>query len=150
MTTTANLPLRLAEMIGGPGVVSVPEELAAFAVDGTAPQAIACPGSAEQVAEIVRFAANEKLAVQVFGSRSKCEMGMPVAACDIAVDMTHLREVAHYDAGDLTLSVDAGLPLRELEEFLSRHGQFLPLAVPCFESTTAGGAIASGIDSTLR
>ena len=130
--------------------MSVPEELAAFAVDGTAPQAIACPGSAEQVAEIVRFAANEKLAVQVFGSRSKCEMGMPVAACDIAVDMTHLREVAHYDAGDLTLSVDAGLPLRELEEFLSRHGQFLPLAVPCFESTTAGGAIASGIDSTLR
>lgn len=150
MTVTENLASRLADVIGSHAVVSAPEELAAHTIDGTTPQAIACPGSAEQAAEILRFAAAEKLAVQAFGSRSKCEMGMPVMRCDIAIDMTHLREVAHYDAGDLTLSVDAGMPLRELAEFLSEHGQFLPLAVPCFESTTAGGAIASGIDSALR
>jgi len=150
MTLTANLASRLAEVIGAHNVVSAPEELAAHAVDALVPQMIARPTSAEQVTEIVRFALSEKLAVQAFGSRSKCEMGMPPARYDIAIDMTHLREVAHYDAGDLTLSVDAGTPLRELATFLERHGQFLPLAVPCFESTTAGGAVASGIDSALR
>ena len=150
MTLTANLSARLAEIIGAQNVVAAAEELAAHAVDGTLPQAIACPQSAEQVAEIVRFALSEKFAVQAFGSRSKCEMGMPVSRCDISVDMTHLREVAHYDAGDLTLSIDAGLPLRELATFLEQHGQFLPLAVPCFETTTAGGCVASGIDSALR
>jgi len=150
MTLTANLASRLAEVAGAHNVVSAAAELADHAIDGIVPQFIACPTSAEQVAEIVRFALSEKLAVQAFGSRSKCEMGMPPARCDISVDMTHLHEVAHYDAGDLTLSVDAGIPLRELATFLEQHGQFLPLAVPCFESSTAGGAVASGIDSALR
>jgi glycolate dehydrogenase FAD-binding subunit len=150
MTITANLAARLGQVIGTHGVVSAPEELAAHAADGILPQAIAGPATAEQVSEIVRLALAEKLAIQAFGSRSKCEMGMPPARCDIALDMTHLRDVAHYDAGDLTLSVDAGMPLRELADFLSGHGQFLPLAVPCFENTTVGGAVASGIDSALR
>jgi glycolate oxidase FAD binding subunit len=69
---------------------------------------------------------------------------------DIALDMTGLCRIAHYDAGDLTLSVDAGLPLRQLEQALAEKQQFLPLAVPCFETSTVGGAIASGIDSVLR
>jgi glycolate oxidase FAD binding subunit len=102
------------------------------------------------VSELVRFAVGEQLGLLPVGSRSKCDLGMTPNRYDIAVDMTGLREVAHYDAGDLTLSVDAGMPLRELETLLGRHGQFLPLAVPCFETTTAGGAIASGIDSVLR
>jgi FAD/FMN-containing dehydrogenase len=150
MTVTANLAARLAEVIGAHRVVSAPEELAEHAIDELFPQAIVCPGSAGEVVEVVRFALAEKLAVQAFGSRSKCEMGMVPARSDIAIDMRPLREVAYYDAGDLTLSVDAGMPLRELATFLSSHGQFLPLAVPCFECSTAGGAIASGIDSSLR
>jgi glycolate oxidase FAD binding subunit len=150
MTVTANLAARLAEAIGAQRVVAAPEELAAYAVDGLVPGAIVRPASAEDVAEVVRFAVAEKLAVLPFGSRSKCEMGMPAGRYDIAVDMTGLQEIAHFDAGDMTLSVDAGMPLRELEIYLKEKQQFLPLAAPCFESTTAGGAIASGIDSALR
>jgi glycolate oxidase FAD binding subunit len=147
---TANVAARLAECIGAQRVVNAEEELATFAVDGLMPSAIVRPSSAEEVAEVVRFAMAEKLAVLSFGARSKCELGMSPARYDIAVDMTGMREIAHYDAGDLTLSIDAGMPLRELEIHLKQKNQFLPLAVPCFESTTAGGAIASGIDSALR
>ena len=150
MTTATNLAARLSEAIGAKRVIDAAEELAAYEVDGLIPQVIVRPGSAEEAAETVRFAVTEKVALLPLGSRSKCEMGMAPTRYDIALDMTGLREVAHYDAGDLTLSVDAGIPLRELDSFLKRHGQFLPLAVPCFESTTAGGAIASGIDSSLR
>jgi glycolate oxidase FAD binding subunit len=150
MTVTANLAARLAEAIGAQRVVAAPGELAAYAVDGLTLSAIVRPLSANEVAEVVRLAVAEKLAVLPFGSRSKCEMGMPATRYDVAVDMTGLRAIAHYDAGDMTLSVDAGMPLRELEIYLKKNAQFLPLAVPCFESTTAGGAIASGIDSALR
>ena len=150
MSTTANLAVRLAETIGKHNVVSTPEELVTYAVEGLPPAVIVRPASTAEVVEVVKFAVAEKLAVMPLGSRSKCEIGMAPARYDIAVDMTGLHEIAHYDAGDLTLSIDAGMPLRELETFLGPHGQFLPLAVPCFESTTAGGAIASGIDSALR
>jgi glycolate oxidase FAD binding subunit len=150
MSTPTNVDARLAEAVGTRSVISAPEELAAYSVDGLAPTAIVRPGSAAEVAEVVKLAIPEKLALLPLGSRSKCEIGVTPARYDIALDMTGLYEVAHYDPGDMTLSIDAGMPLRELETFLKPHGQFLPLAVPCFESTTAGGAVASGMDSVLR
>jgi glycolate oxidase FAD binding subunit len=150
MTATADVAGRLAETIGPKRVVSAAEELEAYAVDGLVPSAIVRPGSPEEAAEVVRFALAGKLAVLPLGSRSKSELGLPPERYDVAVDMTDLHAIAHYDAGDLTLSVDAGMPLRELEMHLKQRGQFLPLAVPCFESATVGGTIASGIDSALR
>lgn len=150
MSVAADVASRLAEAVGAKRVVSAPEELAGYAIDDLTPSVIARPGSAEEAAEVVRFAIGEKLALLPMGSRSKCELGMAPERYDIALDMTGLREIAHYDAGDLTLSVDAGMPLRELEGLLKDKGQFLPLAVPCFESATVGGTIASGIDSALR
>ncbi|HKN23610.1 MAG TPA: FAD-binding oxidoreductase [Candidatus Acidoferrum sp.] len=150
MKVAADVAGRLVEAIGAKRVVAAEEELATYAIDGLVPSAIVRPASVEEVAEVVRLAVKDKLAVVPVGARSKCELGMAPQQYDIAIDMTGLRGIAHYDAGDLTLSVDAGIPLRELEIYLKEKGQFLPLAVPCFESATAGGTIASGIDSALR
>jgi glycolate oxidase FAD binding subunit len=147
---TANLAAKLQSLLGATRVTSAVDALPSFAVDGISPTAIIQPASAEEVAEVVSFAAREKLAVVSCGSRSKLEIGMPPARYDIALDLTGLCRIAHYDAGDLTLSVDAGMPLRQLEQALAEKQQFLPLAVPCFETSTVGGAVASGIDSVLR
>jgi glycolate oxidase FAD binding subunit len=150
MTTTANLATRLAEAVGANQVVAAPEELVNYAVDGLSPAVVVRPASAAEVVEVVKFALAEKLKVVPLGSGSKSEIGMAPTRYEIAVDMSAMHEVAHFDAGDLTLSVDAGMPLRELEALLRTHEQFLPLAVPCFESATVGGTAASGIDSVLR
>ncbi len=150
MTTTANFASRLESLLGAHRVVAAKAELLEYAADGVAPAAIVHPGSAPEVAEVVRFAISEKLAVIPTGSRSKLDLGMPPARYDIALDLTGLHEIAHYDAGDLTLSVDAGMPLRQLANVLAEKGQFLPLSVPCYETTTVGGTVASGIDSMLR
>lgn len=151
MTTTANLASRLEGLLGAHRVVVAAEsELLDYAVDGIVPAAIVRPNSAAEAAEVVRFALAEKLAVIPTGSRSKLGFGMPSARYDISLDMTGLHEIAHYDAGDLTLSVDAGMPLRQLATVLTEKGQFLPLSVPCYETTTVGGTLASGIDSILR
>ena len=127
MTTTANLAARLESLIGAHRVVTAEPELLEFAVDGMVPGAIVRPNSAPEVAEVVRFAISEKLSIIPSGSRSKLGIGMPPTRYDIALDMTGLHEIAHYDAADLTLSVDAGLPLRQLASVLAEKGQFLPL-----------------------
>lgn len=150
MTATANLAARLESLIGAHRVVAAEAELLEYAIDGMVPGAIVRPASALEVAEVVRFAIVEKLAVIPTGSRSKLGLGMPPARYDLALDMTGLHEIAHYDAGDLTLSVDAGMALRQLAKVLAEKGQFLPLAVPCYQTTTVGGTLASAIDSTLR
>jgi glycolate dehydrogenase FAD-binding subunit len=147
---TTDLAAKLEGLLGANRVAAEQAVPCSFAVNGVSPAAVVRPTIAAEVEEIVQFAAAEKLSIISCGSRSKLDLGMPPTRYDIALDMTGLCQVAHYDAGDLTLSVDAGMPLRQLERVLATKQQFLPLAVPCFETSTVGGAVASGIDSVLR
>lgn len=148
--TSANLAERLAPILQPAHVQSDPRQLSAFAIDELTPSVIVIPASAGEAAEVVRFAAAEKLAIIPVGSRSKLAIGMPPSRYDIALDMTAINHIAHYDPGDLTLSVDAGLTLAQLNPVLAQHRQFLPLLLPFYSVATIGGAIASGLDSPLR
>ena len=150
MSSVADLSTRLEKLVGSDRVRTAESSLQDFAIGGRTPMAVLQPRSAEEVVEIVSFAAAEKLAVIACGSRSKLELGMPPQRYDLVLDMTDLRQIAHYDPGDLTVSVDGGMPLSELAKALAAKNQFLPLAVPCGATSTVAGAIASGIDSTLR
>ena len=66
---------RLAEIVGDANVISDPAQLADYAIGGKTPRAAVRPGSAAEVAEIVKFAAAEKLAVVACGARTKLEHG---------------------------------------------------------------------------
>src|SRR5580700_148083 len=113
---------RLEGLLGSANVVSTPEELRRYAVDGVVPSAIAKPNSAAEVAEIVRFAIAERLCVIPTGGRTKLGIGRPPDRYDIAIDMTGLRQLAHYDPGDLTLSADAGMTVHALQEAVAGKG----------------------------
>ena len=75
---------------------------------------------------------------------------MPPARYDVAIDMTRLDRIVAYDPGDLTLGVEAGIPLHKLASMLEEQRQFLPLGVPFFDRTTIGGTIATGVDTPLQ
>lgn len=141
---------RVIDIVGALHVISDPQALAAYSVDSVAPQVVARPASAHEVSELVKFSAAEKLAVIPTGAHTKLGVGMPPARYDVAIDMTRLDRVISYDPGDLTLSVEPGIPLARLAEVLAEHNQFLPLAVPFFDRATVGGTLASGVDSYLR
>ena len=141
---------RLSDIVGAAQVIGDPAALAGYDVDGMRPAATAKPGSAEEVAELVRFAAAEKLAVIPCGARTKLGIGMPPARYDLAIDLTRLDRVVAYDPGDLTLGVEAGIGLAKLAEVLAEHKQFLPLAVPFTSQNTVGGTIATNVDTPLR
>ncbi|HET6932544.1 MAG TPA: FAD-binding oxidoreductase, partial [Candidatus Acidoferrum sp.] len=146
----ADFSARLEGLAGTDAVKFSESVLREYSVGGRVPSAVLRPRSPENIAEIVSFAAAEKLAVIACGSRSKLDIGVPPQRYDLALDMTGLRQIAHYDPGDLTVSADAGMPLHELAKVLAAKNQFLPLGVPCRKASTVGGAIASGIDSSLR
>ncbi len=141
---------RLGDIAGNANVVSDPIQLADYTIDGKMPDALVRPGSAAEVAEIVKFAAAEKLAIVACGARTKLDMGFAPRRYDLALDMTRMDRVIAYDPGDLTLSVEAGVRLQSLGQTLAEHRQFLPLAVAFLAQTTIGGSVASGVDSPLR
>lgn len=150
MTSPAELPARLEAILSPERILSAEQALRLYAIDGMLPAVAVLPASAAEAAEVVRFASIEGLSVIASGSRTKLDIGATPSRYDIAINTSSLSGIVHYDPGDLTLSVEAGTPLRQLEEELAEAQQFLPIAVPCFETTTVGGAIASGIDSVLR
>lgn len=141
---------RLAEIVGDANYYADSGQLAAYEVDGMRPSAAVRPGSSEEVAEIVKAAAAEKLAIIASAGRTKLGIGLPPREYHVALDLTRLDRVISYDPGDLTLSVEAGIPLQRLSRVLAERGQFLPLAVPFSDRATIGGTVASGVDSPLR
>jgi len=141
---------RLERLVGAEHFFIESVRLAAYTIDGIAPKMVARPENAEQTAEVIRTAVAEKMGVIASGARSATGVGMPPTAYDVALDMTRLTGIESYDPGDLTISVNAGMPLAELSRKLAEKKQFLPLEVPFFEKATVGGAIAAGLDSPLR
>lgn len=141
---------RLSDIVGSQNVIADPRELSSYAVDGITPKIAVRPGAAQEIAELVKFAAVENLAVIPTSARTKLGIGMPPARYDLAIDVTRLDRVISYDPGDLTLSVEPGLPLARLAQILAEHNQFLPLDVPFYERATVGGTVSSGVDSPLR
>ncbi|HEX4535869.1 MAG TPA: FAD-binding oxidoreductase [Candidatus Acidoferrum sp.] len=145
-----NVAARLESVVGAAHVSGSSESCARFGVDGATPSVVVRPASSAEVVEIVSFAKSEKLALIPCGNCTKLGIGTPPARYDVALDMTGLNQIAYYDPGDLTLSVDAGMSLTDLSDALVRQKQFVPLAVPFFEECTVGGTIASNIGSSLR
>lgn len=146
----ASVLSRMAEIAGVANATSDPAHIALFQIDGKSPTTVVRPDSSEEVVEIVKFAAREKLAIVSAGARTKLGIGMPPRRYDVALDMTRMDRIVAYDPGDLTLSVEPGIPLHKIASTLAEHRQFLPLAVPFADRATAGGTIASGVDSPLR
>ena len=147
---SASILSRLGSVVGASRISTDAVSCANYAVDEILPAVVAKPGSAEEVAEIARFAALEKLTIIPCGNRTKLRIGAQPSRYDIALDMTALDQIPHYDPGDLTVSAEAGIPLAKLNSALNEHNQFLPLLVPWYSLSTIGGTIASGLHSPLQ
>jgi len=149
-SASATIPARAAEIAGARNVIVDAAALEAYAIGGKSPAAAIRPESPEQIAEIVKFAIGGKLALVACGARTKLDMGAAPRQYDLAIDVTRLDRVLAYDPGDMTLSVEPGIPLHRIQSTLAEHRQFLPLVVPFMDRATAGGTIAAGVDSPLR
>jgi glycolate oxidase FAD binding subunit len=123
--------------------------LAAYAVDDVTPRWAVGPRSVDELAAVMAIAAEENLAVAARGAGSALDLGAPPARLDVVVDLADLDAIVEYNADDLTVTVQAGLPLLALNRHLHAHHQFLPLD-PVGTAHTVGGLAATGLSGPLR
>ena len=90
------------------------------------------PLAIAQAAEILRQAARE-------GRRVSIER----AGGELVVSTRYLNRLLEHEAGDLTVTVEAGIHLSALNERLAEHGQMLALDAP--GDPTIGAAIAGDL-----
>jgi glycolate oxidase FAD binding subunit len=121
-----------------------------YQVDGVDPALAVRPGTREEVRDIVRLARDGKQSVIPLGAGTKLAIGMPPRSYSLALDMTRMNRVLAYDPGDLTISVEAGCRLRDLQAVAAAQGQFLPFEPPHGEETTIGGSLAANSPNLCR
>ncbi|HSP56031.1 MAG TPA: FAD-binding oxidoreductase, partial [Dehalococcoidia bacterium] len=110
-------------------------------VDGLSPRAIVQPGSYEEVADILRFADTERLAVIPRGAGSQMWLGNVPSRYDIALTLTRLDQIIEHEPADMTVTCQAGISSNRLRERLDAAGQYVPVCNSRTESI--GGLLAS-------
>jgi glycolate oxidase FAD binding subunit len=108
----------------------------------------AAPASTAEAAALLRAAAALGLTVVPRGSGSKLDWGAAPTSCDLIVDTRRLDQVLEHAAGDLVVSVQAGLLLTDLGKILSAANQRLALDPP--GGGTIGGILATQAAGPLR
>jgi len=132
------------ERIVGPHHVNVPE----FCGEGGGvPAVVVCPETPEQVADILRLAAQNEAPVVTTGGMTHSDQ---LVQSSIRLDLRRLKQVEHYDPGDLTIGIGAGTTLAEIDALIAPHRQILPIEVADPARATIGGALAVAAEGPLR
>jgi glycolate oxidase FAD binding subunit len=108
------------------------------------------PTSPDELAQFLRAASSESKTVRVLGNNSKRLMAGPLSAADTVISTTGLQRTLQYEARDLTISVEAGMPFAKLQTILAQNRQMIALDPPFASQATIGGVIASNSSGPLR
>jgi glycolate oxidase FAD binding subunit len=119
-------------------------------VDGQRAGAVVVPHDAAGVAAALAWASERRLAVLIRGGGTKLGWGRPPSRIDLILDTSRLNRIVAHQHGDLTVTVEAGMRLAELNRALATHGQWLPLDPPFGEGATVGGLLATNDSGPLR
>jgi FAD/FMN-containing dehydrogenase len=149
---TADLAARLRDVVGPAGLVDDP---AGFLTDwrgaysGTA-AAVVRPGSTEEVAAVVGLCRELGVAVVPQGGNTGlCGGAVPDASGrQVVLSLTRMRRIRDLDAVNATITVEAGVVLRTVQEAAAAAGRLFPLSLGAEGSCTIGGNLATNAGGT--
>ncbi|HWR13977.1 MAG TPA: FAD-binding oxidoreductase [Terriglobales bacterium] len=132
----------LSSIVGEQYVVEAPQKLKDLTIDGVTPAIAVTPGSVEEVAAVLRYAYEHDLNVVPAGGFVHQEIGNIPTAVDLLLRTERLTGIEHYDPGDLTIGVGAGVTISELQSLVRDQGQVFPIDIANADRVTIGGAMA--------
>ena len=149
METSGALMNELSQIVGQSSILSDTDTLD-YSYDGKVPKIIVLPESVGQIQEILQYASEKELSVMPTGAGTKLGVGNLANTTDIALATTQLNKVVEYEPADLTVTIEAGMKLADLQNELAQHRQFLPLIPPYSDKCTIGGIVATNASGPVR
>jgi len=119
-------------------------------VDGLTPAVTVTPESPAQIQKSLAEAHNRHLHVTIVGGGAHLHLGNIPEAFDVAVSISRVNRIVDHEPADMTVTVEAGVRLADLQCALAEHGQFLPLDPPGDDRGTIGGILAANVSGPLR
>jgi glycolate oxidase FAD binding subunit len=119
-----------------------------LSLGGLAPTLLVQPAAAQEAAECLRVCAERQLAVVPAGRATWLDCGNPLRQADVVISLERLSRIVDYSAPDLTVTVEAGMTLVELNETVGRDRLWLPLDSP--GAASVGAVVACNSSGALR
>ena len=104
----------------------------------------------ESVADLAAAMAEEKGAVVPMGAGTQLHFGNPLRAADCVVDLSRLSRITTYNPAELTIHVEAGATLGQIQDALAPNKQALPLDPWNGPTATIGGIAATNAQGPMR
>ncbi|MEO8279603.1 MAG: FAD-binding oxidoreductase [Ideonella sp.] len=146
---------RLREIVGAQHVLGDQQDLAAYEIDwrkrgrGTA-LAVVRPGTTDEVAAVVKLCAEHRTPiVSQGGNTGLVGASVPDASgTQLLLSLTRLNRVRAIDPANLTMTVEAGCILQNIQEAAAAQGLLYPLSLAAEGSCTIGGNLATNAGGT--
>ena len=147
MSISSNVPLDdLTALLGERAYAAQPSDQIA----GVQPSIVVEPDDETEVANVLAYANQHGLKVLVRGGGTQLNIGALPLAGDIVLDTTRLHKLVEYAPHDMTVSVQAGMRLTELQTILARNNQWLALDPVLDANATIGGLVATNVSGASR
>lgn len=109
------------------------------------------PATASELARFVaENATGSKRPLFAVGGRTALHYGYPRHPGDVTIATSGLNQVIDYPARDMTITVEAGMRVEDLQRLLSDENQRLPVDVAQSHRATLGGAVATNTSGPGR
>src|SRR5512143_2283591 len=114
-----------------PSIEIQTSELAPYAVDGVSPAALVRAASSDDVRVVLAEEHGACLAVVPWGGGQHAGLANAPARYDVALSLTAMDRIVAHEPADMTVTVEPGVRLVDLQRQLAEHGQSLPLDPAC-------------------
>lgn len=118
-------------------------------VNSSKPIYLLFPQTIEALAEIVKQASQNQWRILICGHASKINWGKITQDIQLVVSTQKCDRLIEHAVGDLTVTVEAGMKLADLQSKLRSHNQFLPLDNH-HANATLGGIVATADAGSWR
>ncbi|MDT8409112.1 MAG: FAD-binding oxidoreductase [Wenzhouxiangellaceae bacterium] len=108
-----------------------------------APRAVVFPHTSDEVVELVGWARREKAALVPSGGRTGLSGGAVAGNGEVVVSFEKMRAVCSLDETEPSMTVQAGLPVGELQRRAADAGLYYPVDWAAADSSQAGGSVAT-------
>ncbi len=137
----------LREAIGGERLSTAPEDLVAYAYDGTwaetRPDAVVHPEKTAHVASILRIADNHGVPVVARGSGTGLAGGSVPVAGSICLNLARMNRILEVSTADTLAVAQPGVITFDLQNAVEKHGLFYPPDPASVYQCSIGGNVAT-------
>jgi FAD/FMN-containing dehydrogenase len=112
--------------------------------------AVVRPGSTQEVAQVVKACAEAGVSLVPQGGNTGMVVGSTpdASGTQLVLSMTRMNRIRVLDAGNLSVTVEAGTVLQALQEACEKEGFLFPLSLAAEGSCTIGGNLSTNAGGT--